>query len=309
MKRNSTLSYLSNLKSKEGIVTAIEHGLTFPEKVEFVVAKYKDDILLFQKLVQSSKDSRQLLKKIREDKNFSASRMSLLKIFRRAVSLACDTETTKKILSISTEEIIKNFGEGFKDIKILKQQFLNLNEAEITALACLIGEYDDRGKQGYVLTDMFFSWFEKKFTSFEIIGPRGAGKDVELNLHLEGFKGKCPCDFIIKKNTEIIAIGFARYDSTRGGSQSDDRTGGNLSKVHLVKTFCDVSNKRLGIIFLSDGPGLLHKDTWEESCKLDGMNNGDVLVTTLKLCDQRITNDWLSQYLEKKIPSRAIKKK
>jgi len=220
--------------------------------------------------------------------------MALLKLFRRCVSLVADTETTKKIDTISTETIIKTYGHTFKPIKTLQEAFSALSLEEEVALAALIGEYDDRGKHGYTLTELFFTWFEDKFTEFTIEGPRGAGKDIELSTLFPDFTGNYPCDFVIRDETEAIrAIGFARYDSTRGGAQSDDRTGGNEVKMLKAAKYCQESGRRFKIIFLADGPGLAHRDTWDEACNLDDSWNGNVRVVTLAICSERITREWL----------------
>jgi hypothetical protein len=51
------------------------------------------------------------------------------------------------------------------------------------ALAALIGEYDTRGQSGYELTGLFFDWFTTHFEGKYLIeGPRGAGRDIELNV-------------------------------------------------------------------------------------------------------------------------------
>ncbi|WP_257264655.1 hypothetical protein, partial [Endozoicomonas sp. ONNA2] len=197
--------------------------------------------------------------------------MSLLKLFRRCVCTVCDTEATKKIKAKPTSEFVKNFGHLFKDINVLQKQFSSISEKHKLALAALLGEYDHRGKQGYMLTDLFFDWFESSFkNSFSIEGPRGAGADIQLSSLFSEFKGEYPCDFVIRdsNSNKIVAIGFARYDSTRGGSQSDDRTGGNNDKVSKAQKFCKKYSQDFKIIFVSDGPGLVHNDTWQEACTL-----------------------------------------
>ena len=67
----------------------------------------------------------------------------------------------------------------------------------------------------------------------------------------------------------------------------------NLCVMEWAMLYCDQSGKSFRLIFLADGPGLAHKDTWEEACKLDGSWNGNVRVTTLKTAAQRIHEDWL----------------
>lgn len=288
-------SFLSTISNPISVITPIENGVTFPQILDITYEKYIDDIKLFRELIMSSQSSEELLFTIRSNKFNANSRMSLLKMFRRCVSLVCDTETTKKIQKVSTEDLIANYGPTFKPIEQLQSEFNTLTEATIASLTVLIGEYDGRGRQGYVLTDLFFSWFERTFPDLEIIGPRGAGKDIELADLLEDFHSRYPCDFVIrdKVNFDVIAVGFARYDSTRGGAQSDDRTGGNLNKVDKAKEYFDRTGKLFKIIFVSDGPGLIHNDTWAEACDLDGMWGDNVRVTTLKLASSRITRQWM----------------
>ena len=251
---------------------------------------------MFQNLINQSRSTVELLSIIRDPRNFKADvRMPLLKLFRRCVSTVIDTEKSKKI-RIPTSTFTDNYGHTFKDIHLLREQFNNLPIAYKYSLTSLIGEYDDRGKQGYILTDLFFSWFENKFHQYLYIeGPRGAGRDIELSQIFTDFVGNYPCDFVIKdKRTQtVLAVGFARYDSTRGGSQSDDRTGGNNDKVMKAHEYTKNGGRFFKIVFLSDGPGLTHRDTWEEACILDGKLNDRVRVTTLKTADERITLEWL----------------
>ena len=290
-------SYLRKIVDPHEVITPISTGMTFPESLKAALTTYSDDIKRFQDLVKGSSSSADLLDKVRTPSAFdSDTRMSLLKLFRRCVSLVCDTENTKKITKISTKSIVDNYGHTFKPIGTLKIQFAQLTSAQVAALAALLSENDNRGQSGYSLTGHFFAWFEDTFKSkFTIEGPRGAGKDIELNSVFPEFKGSYPCDFVIRQvsTKKPLAVGFARYDSTRGGSQSDDRTGGNANKVDKAKAFHTTTGKKFRIIFLADGPGLVHRDTWEEACTLDGDWNDNVRVTTLKLAPRRITEKWL----------------
>ena len=277
------------------IVTAIDHAVRFPEVLAVADLKYADEISAFKKLLSSSKTSAELLEKIRS-KTFNASqRMTFLKIFRRAVSPVLDTEMAKR-MSVPTSTLVAAIGETFKPIELLKQQFNGMSSQQEAALAALIGEYDTRGQLGYILTGRFFDWFEREFgRDFTIEGPRGAGRDVELSSIYSEYEGNFPCDFVIRSRSDgmVRAIGFARYDSTRGGAQSDDRTSGNADKVTKARAFCRATGKNFRLIFLSDGPGMVHRDTWEEACFLDGQWDGNVRVTTLRTADERVTFDWL----------------
>ncbi len=289
-------SFFRTIADPSKVITPIDSTIRFPEVLDILIDKYDDAIDIFCDLIKNSDSSADVLVKIRTTTRKADERMALLKMYRRCVSPVLDTETTKKIKKVSNEMLIETYGETFKPIGKLKKQFGNLPKEMRYALAALIGEYDTRGQLGYQLTGAFFDWFEDHFKGeFTIEGPRGAGRDIELAEIFPDFNGSFPCDFVIRKAKDKtpVAVGFARYDSTRGGAQSDDRTGGNSNKVDKAKKYFKNSGKHIKLIFLSDGPGLLHKDTWEESCTLDGQWGGNVRVATLKLAAKRITKEWL----------------
>jgi hypothetical protein len=296
MSGKKSASFLHTITDPHSVITAIESGLRFPEVVPVMREKYEEAIRQFAALAAVSTSSGNLLRRIRTPRIPADRRMALLKLFRRCVSGVCDTEATKKIKTISTRSLVNNYGSTFKPISKVKEQFADLNEVFISVLAVSIGEYDNRGQQGYVLTGQFFDWFEEKFKDhLTIEGPSGAGPDVELSTVIPGFNGSCPCDFVIRNcvDRSVVAVGFARYDSTRGGAQSDDRTGGNAAKDYMIREHCQPLRKSLRLLFLADGPGLAHSDTWSEAVKLDGMWEGNVRVTTLKLANKRVTLEWL----------------
>jgi len=280
------------------VITTIDSGVTFPDSLAVLRAKYESDILAFQTIIRRARSSDEVLRIIRSPGMDKDRRMSLLKMFRRCVSTVCDTEATKKINTISSESLIAAYGHTFKPIDKLKADLLDLSDDKIGALAALIGEYDTRGQSGYVLTGTFFDWFDQRFKGlYSIRGPRGAGRDIELRTIFSDFDGSYPCDFVITPAGQDlpVCIGFARYDSTRGGAQSDDRTGGNANKVDKAKTYALRTGRFIKILFLADGPGLTHRDTWEEACLLDGTWDDRVRVTTLKLAPERVTAAWLTR--------------
>jgi hypothetical protein len=85
----------------------------------------------------------------------------------------------------------------------------------------------------YDLTESFFLWFNKIFSrDYLIRGPVGAGRDFMLNEVLDNWQHKTPTDMLISRldGTPLVVV-FACYDSNRGGSQEDDRTGGNRDKI------------------------------------------------------------------------------
>ena len=289
-------SFLRTISDIAQIITPIDSTIRFPEIVDVLVDKYGHAIDTFCQLVIESDSSGEVLRKIRSPDRDAHERMALLKMYRRCVAPVLDTETTKKIRKVETETLVETYGHTFKPISKLHEQFVNLPTEYKFALAALVGEYDTRGQLGYQLTDLFFDWFEDRFSGiYRIEGPRGAGRDIELSELFPAFQGSYPCDFAIRRrlDDEVLAIGFARYDSTRGGAQSDDRTGGNSNKVDKAMASEAILPIGLKLIFLSDGPGLMHGDTWEEACTLDGRWGGRVRVITLKLAEKRISQEWL----------------
>lgn len=282
---------------KFSIITPIDNNQRFQESFDFNVVKYQSDIYEFIELVKKSSSSEELLYCIRQGNIDKNTRMSFLKLFRRCVSTVIDTETSKKIKKIPTEKLIETYGHTFIDIKYLKKFFEEISSEQFSSLCCLLAEYDTRGSSGYELTRIFFSWFKQNFSNdFLIDGLEAAGKDIELSSILPDFtESSFPCDFVIRKkiNNEIVAVGFSRYDSTRGGAQSDDRTGGNSLKVQKLKSYKICSGKIIKIIFLSDGPGLIHNDTWKETCMLADSWEDNARVTTLKLAHIIVTREWL----------------
>jgi hypothetical protein len=288
--------FMCTITDPHSVITPTDSGIRFPDVMGIMRAKYEEDIKLFAQLISASNSSGDLLDRIRTPTIPGPRRMALLKMFRRCVSGVCDTEATKKIERTTTQSLIDAYGRTFTPITKLQAQFAKLTPEIIASLAVLVGEYDNRGQQGYVLTGLFFDWFEDHFKNkLTIQGPRGAGRDVELCTVLDGYAGACPCDFVIRQRADgrARAVGFARYDSTRGGAQSDDRTGGNAGKVYAIREHCRKYAVDLKVIFLADGPGLAHKDTWKEACDLDCSWDDNVRVTTLKTAEQRVTLKWI----------------
>jgi len=193
-------NFLRTIVDRNKIITPIDITIRFPEILDVLIEKYDNAIDVFCSLVEKADSSAEVLGEIRSPKGSADERMALLKMYRRCVSPVLDTETTKKIKKNSNEMLIQTYGQTFKPISKLKQQFGELPKEMRYALVALIGEYDTRGQLGYQLTGAFFDWFEEKFHGrFIIEGPREAGKDIELSEVYSEYSGSFPCDFVIKK--------------------------------------------------------------------------------------------------------------
>jgi hypothetical protein len=198
-----------------------------------------------------------------------------------------------------TKQVIKAFGPSFRKLGLIREKLLARNHPD-EALAAVFWEHHDRGTPGYVLSAQFFDYFEAKFGKhYAIVGPRKAGADVLLQEVLEKFQKIVPADFLISRRSDQspLVVGFAHYDSDRGGSQEDDRTGGNQDKVEKVMTYA--ARRRLGlrVLFINDGPGLLLGSMWDDYGRLESENIVDdelrVMVATMKMVPKRLTKAWI----------------
>jgi hypothetical protein len=263
----------------------------YPDYIERAEMLYKDILVKFYDLVHSSKNSQELLTKINKEKGNV--RVQLMRVFRKYVS----PDTSVEMLKAKTKipKIIIDFGDRFRDLEVVKQK-LYPRENPDPAIMALLYEYKDRGQKGYDLTENFFTWFENNFgDEYEIRGPRRAGKDLILSQELEDFPYAAPADFIIsrRKDKTPLVVGFARYDSDRGGAQEDDRTSGNRDKITMINEYANSKNLPLKVLFINDGPGLLLGSMWNDYSGLETYGEGRAIVCTLKMVPERLTKEWL----------------
>jgi hypothetical protein len=191
-------------------------------------------------------------------------------------------------------DIIKDFGYRFRPIEQVKQNLQSRPILDETLMAILL-EQSTRGQKGYDLTESFFLWFNKVFNKDYLIrGPVRAGRDVMLNEVLDNWQYKTPADMLISRlDGTPLVVGFARYDSDRGGSQEDDRTGGNRDKITEILGYAQTYNLPLKVLMLNDGPGLLLGSMWNDYANLEQYGQGRVMVCTLKMLEKRFTQSWL----------------
>jgi hypothetical protein len=269
-------------------ITPFDVGF-YPDHFPSALKHYTPTINRFRQLASRALTSADLLRLIQKEP--SAGRIQLLRIFRRFVSPITSVEMLKRVGD--TDNICTAFAPLFRDIGLVRDNIAN--KAHDMILSALLYEHKDRGKFGYTLTGKFFEWFESKFPipSYEALGPRGAGADIELQTVFPDYTHRCPCDMVIKRKGKILVVGFARYDSDRGGSQEDDRTGGNQMKVIQILAYANKRKIPLKIFFLNDGPGLLLGSMWRDYGELEKSAPGRVMVATLKMLDDRFTEPWM----------------
>ena len=266
-------------------------GEFYPDILSSACELYKPILSLFGQIIKESASSRTLFEKINEIKE-SWMRIQLCRIFRKYVSPALPVEMLKKKSMCAS--ICDKYGKEFRPINIVHRKFESRPFPD-EALCALLWEYKDRGKRGYDLTESFFDEFEKKFKDFTIIGPRRGGKDLFLHDYLPGYPNKTrPVDFIIKtkKKPRLVAIGFAHYDSDRGGSQEDSRTGDYFNAAKEINLYLGGNMTGIKLIFLNDGPGLLLGSMWDDYSRLEKIGD-NVLVLTMRMFHERLLKEWL----------------
>lgn len=263
----------------------------YPDYIDMASNLYTKILVKFHDLVHESSSSQDLLLRITEqNKEY---RIQLLRVFRKYVSPDTSVEMLKAKSKIP--KIILDFGDRFRDLEEVKLKLYDRDNPDPVIMA-LLYEYKDRGQKGYDLTETFFTWFETVFVDrYTIKGPRRAGKDLILSKELDDFEEKVPADFIIYRDSDQVplVVGFARYDSDRGGAQEDDRTGGNRDKITIINKYAAEKNIPLKVLFINDGPGLLLGSMWDDYAALEVYGLDKAMVCTLKMVDERVTEEWI----------------
>jgi hypothetical protein len=267
-------------------------GEYYPDILEDACELYKPVLVLFGQLLKSSESSNRLYLQIAEQAD-GWMRVQLARVFRKYVSPETPVEMLKQ--KSKAQKICDEFGKGFRPIQKVQAAFISRPLPD-EALCAVLWEYKDRGKKGYDLTERFFSLFRSTFPDLQITGPERAGKDVLLGQVFKNYpKPDRPVDFVIYDDAkkEVLAIGLARYDSDRGGSQEDDRTGGYHNCADEILNYAKKHQLRTKVIFVNDGPGLLLGSMWNDYAHLERSRPGKILVATLRMIPERITREWL----------------
>lgn len=264
-------------------------GDFYPDILVDACNLYKPVLEIFGQLIKSSETSERLFLQIQQEKQ-SWMRIQLTRVLRKYVSPNTPVEMLKK--KSQAEWICSEFGKGFRPIVEVQKAFLSRPLPD-EALCAILWEYKDRGKKGYDLTERMFDLLRSQFPTLTIEGPERAGKDILLGKIFPHYpKFDRPADFIIKERNNILAVGFARYDSDRGGAQEDDRTGGNMNVAKEILQYAQENNLTTKVIFVNDGPGLLLGSMWNDYSYIEESSD-KIKVVTLRMIRERITLNWL----------------
>ena len=286
------LKSFGDYKADGNVWITLTTGEYYPDILVSACELYKPVLVMFSEILKRSEDSTALFKGSCEI-NDSWMRIQLARVFRKYVSPDTPVELLKK--KSSAQKICDDFQHRFRKINAVQKAF-DSRPLPDEALCAVLWEYKDRGKKGYDLTEKFFTLMRRKFPQYVIKGPERAGKDILLGDVFRNYPNpRRPVDFLIcdPKTDKVLAVGLARYDSDRGGAQEDDRPGGYKNCADEILAYC--KKKRMGtkVIFLNDGPGLLLGSMWSDYADIEKRGRGKILVTTLRMLDERLTKDWL----------------
>jgi hypothetical protein len=265
-------------------------GAYYPDILPLACELYKPVLVMFGELLARSHSSTDLFMAISET-NATWMRVQLARVFRKYVSPETPVEMLKR--KRDAQKICDNFGAGFRVITEVQKRFLDRLIPD-EPLCALLWEYKDRGKKGYDLTERMFVILRESFPDLKMSGPERAGQDILMKSVFPDYpKGDRPIDFMICDNEDVLAIGLARYDSDRGGAQEDDRTGQYRDCASEVLSYAASKGLQTKVIFLNDGPGLLLGTMWNDYSNLEEAYPGKVMVTTLRMLPDRLSEKWL----------------
>ena len=286
------LKSFGDYKADGNVWITLTTGEYYPDILVSACELYKPVLVMFSEILKRSEDSTALFKGICEISD-SWMRIQLARVFRKYVSPDTPVELLKK--KSSAQKICDDFQHRFRKINEVQKAF-DSRPLPDEALCTVLWEYKDRGKKGYDLTEKFFAVMRRKFPQYAIKGPERAGKDILLGDVFKNYPNpRRPVDFLIcdPKTDKVLAVGLARYDSDRGGAQEDDRTGGYKNCADEILAYCKKKRRGTKVIFLNDGPGLLLGSMWRDYAEIEKRGKGKILVTTLRMLDERLTKDWL----------------
>lgn len=264
----------------------------YPDTLDAARSTYAPILDDFAELIQSAPTSADLYRRIQDSPG--TARGQLLRVFRKYVSPDTSVEMLKR--KTKTEETITVWGSRFRSIEEVRDRLATRPHPD-EAIIAILDEYRDRGQKGYALTEAFFLWFDTEFSdaNWTIDGPIGAGRDIDLPDVIPGYPRATPVDFILcDPKGRPRVIGFARYDSDRGGAQEDDRVGGNEHRLREILQYSETNSINLKVLFLNDGPGLTLGSMWRDYAAIEDGGGGRVLVSTLKMAQAgRVSLEWM----------------
>lgn len=279
-------------EDRTGFLTILDAEL-YPDIIDPASMAYGPVLERFRELLDSSRSTEDLYRRIMDEPNREPNRgrNKLLATFRRYFTVI-STENLK--VKERMESTIRSFGPEIRSIDEVRERFRDRPFPDETLMTMLYVN-SKRGESGYAITEILFTWLEAKFPNwFELSGPRQSGKDIDLSQAIRDYPKDTKADLLIEdKHHKALVVGFARYDVHRGGSQEDDRIKGNNDNLTDIMGFSDSIGRPIRVLFLIDGPALLSPGMWQGYSNLERRWEPNVVVSTIKMLDERVTGDWI----------------
>lgn len=278
-------------KSEAAAWITLAAGEFYPDILPDACRLYEPVLVEFGRLLKTSHSPTFFFSSIMQTPN-SWMRTQLCRVFKKYVSPQTPVEMLKRKSDVT--KVCQQFGHSFRSVVEVQQKFESRPMPD-EALCALLWEYKDRGKKGYDLTERLFEMLRSQLPELRLFGPERAGQDVLLGHVFQGYpKPDRPVDFLLYDGDSLLAVGFARYDSDRGGAQEDDRTGQYREAAQEIFTYADShAMPHLKLIYINDGPGLLLGSMWDDYAHLENLWSDRLKVATLRMVPERITLTWL----------------
>lgn len=264
----------------------------YPDYLPEAVAYFTPILVHFGILIKTSESSETLFRTIVTLKGDSL-RLQLLRVFRRYVAPNANVENTA--VKSRMETMIELLKDKMRPIQEVQQAFESRPEQD-EAMAALLWESRGRGSSGYKLAEKLFHLINTGLPGVTISGSIKSSKDIRAIELLSDYPNpKRKVDFVITDSDglTLLALGYAHYDSDRGGGQEDDRTQNYENFVNEMMRYNQGLTRKIKAVFINDGPGLLAGSMWDDYASLEAADYENVRVMTLRMIPERLTLSWL----------------
>lgn len=267
----------------------------YPESLHEAAQLYGPVVQRFCQLVDSSESSQRLLLSI-QDESPQWFRLQLLRVFRKTVAPTIPFEGLRQ--RGAAWRLITEFGRSFRDIREV-QSGLNLRPQPDVTLCALLWENQERGKKALDLKARFFEAFERKFPDLALVGPDVSGDGIRLRHVLPGTASPdSQVDFLIRQGPRLRVLGWSRYERDHAEPADEPAVEEMVRNVDEMRHYCSVrSQDDLRALVVVDGPGLLNGDAWHRYGELEKRWEGRLVVTTLRMFDERVREAWIADQL------------
>lgn len=267
----------------------------YPESLHEATQLYGPVVLRFCQLIDSSESSQRLLLSI-QDESPQWLRLQLLRVFRKTVAPTIPFELLRQ--RGAAWRLITEFGRNFRDIREVQSAFQHRPQPDIT-LCALLWENQERGKKALDLKARFFESFEQKFPELALVGPDVSGDGIRLRHVLPGIASPdSRVDFLVRQGPRLRVLGWSRYERDVAEPADEPATEEMVRGVDEMRQYCGERHEEdLRALVVVDGPGLLNGDAWSRYGELEKRWEGRLVVTTLRMFEERVQESWIADAL------------